>query len=76
MAISIKVKYMELVRQSDELFAKVSGAPPTSRITYDAEVNTLEFAVMKLGLVGDVLCQVFLGGTGTARMRCHFKPHP
>ena len=34
----------------------------------------LQFFVEKLGLSCDVFGQVFLGGTGIARTRCHFMP--
>ena len=33
-----------------------------------------QFGVEKLGKVPNVLVQLFLGGTGIARMRCHFNP--
>ena len=34
----------------------------------------LQFDVVKQGLLGNVLRQVFLGGTGSARTRCHLSP--
>ena len=34
----------------------------------------LQLGVEEIGLDGDVLGQVFLGGTGMARARCHFRP--
>lgn len=34
----------------------------------------LQFDVVKQGLLGDMLGQVFLGGTGSARTRCHLSP--
>ncbi len=36
----------------------------------------LQFAAAKPSLNLDVLSQFFLGGTGIARMRCHFMPRP
>ena len=34
----------------------------------------LQLVIVKCGLVGGMFCQVFLGGTGMARTRCHFSP--
>ena len=34
----------------------------------------LQLGVEEIGLDGDVLGQVFLGGTGMGRAHCHFRP--
>ena len=35
-----------------------------------------QLAVEKSGLIGGVFREVFFGGTGRARTRCHFSPRP
>lgn len=47
--LAIKARYLELVSQSNELFAKVNNSPASTRIAYESEVSAIDFAIMKLG---------------------------